>query len=275
MIESASPIRIALGVEYDGSQFNGWQRQADCPSVQETLEAALSEIAAVPIATVCAGRTDTGVHACGQVVHFDTEIKRSERAWVLGVNTVLSHAVRVLWAHEVPSTFSARRSATSRRYRYVIYNHPLRPSLLRQYVSWCYRKLDIEDMIAAAEFWLGEHDFSSFRAAQCQSRTRIRHIRSIQIVRIGDQVIVEIVANAFLHHMVRNMVGVLISIGTGRARPEWAKQVLEARDRRQAGITAPPTGLYLVEVQYPEHYGLPQMEAGPWFLKMSEESVLI
>jgi tRNA pseudouridine38-40 synthase len=267
--------RYALGLEYDGSQFHGWQRQNFLPSVQEALEIALSKVADSPIVTVCAGRTDTGVHATQQVVHFESEAPRSERAWVMGANTQLDHAVRVLWAREVPESFNARRSATSRRYRYVVYNHPLRPSLIRKYVSWCYRPLDVERMIKAANHWIGEHDFSSFRAAGCQSRTAIRVMHSIRIVRIGDQVILEFVANAFLHHMVRNMVGVLLEVGMGHETPDWGLQVLQVRDRKQAGITAPATGLYLVEVQYPKHYGLPSFELGPWFLKQSEESVLV
>lgn len=267
--------RFALGLEYDGSQFHGWQRQSFLPSVQETLEVALSKVADAPVVTVCAGRTDTGVHATQQVVHFESEAIRCERAWVMGANTKLTHAIRVLWAREVPESFNARRSATSRRYRYVIYNHPLRPSLIRQYVSWCYRPLDVEKMAMASNYWIGEHDFSSFRAAGCQSRTAIRIMHSIRIVRVGDQVILEFVANAFLHHMVRNMVGVLLEIGMGHEEPAWALQVLEVRDRKQAGITAPATGLYLVEVQYPKHYGLPSLELGPWFLKQSKESVLV
>lgn len=249
--------RIALGIEYDGSQFQGWQRQATGPSVQAELESALSKVANIPIATICAGRTDTGVHASGQVVHFDSSVIRSEHAWVFGTNTELSLAVRVRWARAVPNHFNARRSAISRRYRYVIYNHPIRPSILRQFLSWEYRKLDISRMKEASQYWLGEHDFSSFRGSQCQSRSPIRHIHSIQVLRLGDQVIIELVANAFLHHMVRNMVGVLIRIGSGRAEVSWAKGVLEARDRRAAAITAPPMGLYLVEVQYPEEFALP------------------
>lgn len=267
--------RIALGLEYDGSQFRGWQRQALLPSIQATLEEALSQIAVHPVLTVSAGRTDAGVHASGQVVHFDTETTRPERAWVYGTNTLLPESVRVLWAREVPNHFDARRSATGRRYRYVIYNHPLRPSLLRQYVTWYYRKLDVLKMSEASQYWLGEHNFSSFRAAGCQSHSPIRSIASIQISRMGDQIVVDIVANAFLHHMVRNMVGVLMKIGSGRAMPKWAKEVLDARDRRLAGITASSRGLYLVEVYYSKLFGLPQVEVGPWFLKASERAVLI
>jgi len=267
--------RIALGLEYDGSCFHGWQKQEKVSSIQQTLEIALSKVATIPITTICAGRTDAGVHANGQVVHFDTKTIRDERAWVWGTNTLLPKALRVLWARSVDRDFNARRCATSRRYRYVIYNHPLRPSLLRQYVAWYYRKLDAQRMLAAAQHWLGEHDFSSFRASECQSHSPIRLVHSIQVVRIGEQIVLDFVANAFLHHMVRNMVGVLIKIGNGLKSPEWAKEVLIARDRRAADITASPTGLYLVEVQYPSRFNLPKPSLGPWFLKTSEESLLL
>lgn len=261
--------RIALGLEYDGSQFHGWQKQKDISSIQETLEKALSQVAGHSIQTICAGRTDAGVHATEQVVHFDTEADRSEHAWVFGANTALSHAIRVLWTHPVTDEFNARRSATSRRYRYVIYNHPVRPALLRNNVCWYYRKLDVRRMREAAQYWVGEHDFSSFRAATCQSRSPIRHVHSIDCIRMGDQVVIDITANAFLHHMVRNLSGVLIAIGAGKAEPEWAEQVLRARDRRSAGMTASPNGLYLVTVCYPSQFGLPKNEAGPWFLRSS------
>ncbi len=264
--------RIALGLEYDGSQFCGWQRQKIGHSVQAALEAALSEVANEPIKTVCAGRTDAGVHAAGQVVHFDSTAERNERAWVYGANTILSRTdpgIRILWAKPVPSIFSARRSAILRRYRYIIYNHPLRPSLLRQYVTWEYYKLDIEGMYEAAQYWLGEHDFSSFRGSRCQSLSPIRNVHSIKIQRANEHIVVEFIADAFLHHMVRNMMGVLLKVGRGTELPLWAKTVLENRDRRTAGITAPAMGLYLVEVQYPEHFMLPQMPLGPWFLNLN------
>lgn len=268
--------RIALGLEYDGSHFHGWQRQTQLVSVQSTLELALSGVAFEPIKTICAGRTDAGVHATEQVVHFDTLAKRDERAWVFGSNTRLPPSMRALWAYEVPPDFSARRSATGRRYRYVIYNHPVRPGLLRSQVTWVYKKLDVQNMIGASKYWLGEHDFSSFRAAECQSRSPIRTLRSLQITREGDQVILDFSANAFLHHMVRNMVGVLIAIGTGKMPVEWARTVLMARDRRQAAMTAPPNGLYLVSVQYPKEFGLPATDPGPWFfnLKHKESEIL-
>lgn len=258
--------RIALGLEYDGSAFHGWQRQQQLVSVQETLENALSEVACHPIQTVCAGRTDAGVHASAQVVHFDSTAKRSERAWVYGTNTILKPNLRVLWARSVPDSFHARRSATCRRYRYVIYNHTIRPSLLRDYVSWYYRPLDVEKMAEAAQYWIGEHDFSSFRAARCQSHSPIRRVHTISVTRLGDRILIDVTANAFLHHMIRNMAGVLLSIGAGLANIEWAQAVLLAKDRRQAGLTASPRGLYLVTVCYPEHFGLPETPVGPWFL---------
>lgn len=267
--------RIALGIEYDGSRFHGWQKQENVSSIQQTLETALSQVAASPIHTICAGRTDAGVHASGQVVHFDTYRVREERNWAMGANALLPDTIRVLWARCVDSEFNARRSATIRRYRYVIYNHPLRPSLLRQYVTWYYRKLDAQKMREAAQYWLGEQDFSSFRAAECQSHSPIRLVHSIQVVRIGEQIVLDFVANAFLHHMIRNMVGVLVKIGGGLKEPIWAKEVLMARDRRAADMTAPASGLYLVEVQYPERFNLPKLPLGPWFLKTSEESLLI
>lgn len=258
--------RIALGIEYDGSPFHGWQRQTMLSSVQGLLETALSKVGDCPIVTVCAGRTDTGVHASEQVVHFDTSVARTERAWVLGTNTHLNPAIRVLWAKEVPDTFNARRSAIRRCYRYIVYNHPLRPGLLRQYVGWYYRKLEVERMIQASRYWLGEHDFSSFRASECQSRTVIRFVYDIQIVRIGERVVFQFLANAFLHHMVRNMMGVLLEIGCGKRPIDWAKEVLEARNRQLGGVTMTASGLYLVKVEYPKLFGLPEDVPGPWFL---------
>lgn len=259
-------IRIALGLEYDGSQFHGWQRQPEDISVQKTLEDALSVVANQPIQTICAGRTDAGVHATNQVVHFDTTAIRSERAWVLGTNTNLPFSVRVVWARVVPLTFNARRSAMRREYRYIIYNHPIRPSLLRHFVCWHYQKLDVQKMQEAAQYWLGQHDFSSFRASSCQSVSPIRSVYAILLERMGDKIIFTIKANAFLHHMIRNMAGVLMTIGAGIAPPIWAKEVLMAKDRLKADVTASPNGLYLVAVEYPEVYGLPAYPIGPWWV---------
>jgi len=261
-------VRIALGLEYDGSHFHGWQRQSVLSSVQETLEIALSQIAEEPISTICAGRTDKGVHATAQVVHFDTIAKRRAAAWVLGVNTLLPRSVRVLWGAEVDAHFDARRSAVSRCYRYIIYNHHIRPSLFRNYVSWIYKKLDVQKMREATQYWIGELDFSSFRATRCQSHSSFRKVHSIEITRQGCQVILEFKANAFLHHMVRNMAGVLIEIGSGERPVTWAKEVLEKRDRKAGGITAPATGLYLIDVQYSSAFTLPKADVTPWFLSL-------
>lgn len=252
--------RYAMGVEYDGSQFHGWQRQRSVPSIQEAIEKAISIVAAEPIEITCAGRTDRGVHATAQVIHFDSHANRLERAWVFGTNNNLNKAIRILWCKPVASDFNARRSATARRYQYVIYNHPIRPSLFRNQVGWYFRKLDIETMQEASQHWIGSHDFSSFRAADCQSHSPVREVKEILIEGRDDLITITITANAFLHHMVRNMVGVLKEIGCGRAKPLWAKEVLLACDRRVAGKTASASGLYLVEVFYPETFNLPQFK---------------
>ncbi len=264
--------RIALGLEYDGSRFHGWQSQcqSNAPTIQETLEKALSQVAAHPITITTAGRTDAGVHATAQVVHFDSSAVRTNRAWVLGTNTLLNPDIRVLWTKEVPTTFDARRSAILRRYRYLLYNHPIRPSLLKGQVGWYYKKLNSEAMQEASQYWLGEQDFSSFRASSCQAKTPNRCLREIKVRVIDDLFIIDVAANAFLHHMVRNMVGSLIMVGSGMKPPIWAKEILLARDRRQAGYTAPPNGLYLVAVEYPEEFDLPkanQLGLGPWFIQ--------
>ncbi len=258
-LELATP-RIALGIEYDGSVFHGWQRQKHTnETVQYVVESALSNIAAEPIATIVAGRTDSGVHAYGQVLHFDTKALRTEREWCHGTNNELPDSVRVLWARAVPMSFNARRSAIGRYYRYVIYNHAMRPGLFRQHVSWYYKQLDVERMHAAAQHWIGEHDFAAFRASSCQSRTSVRKLRSIEICRREDFVIIDFKANAFLHNMVRNMVGVLMKIGCKEAEPFWAKEVLLSCDRREASLCAPSEGLYLMGVEYPKDMALPSI----------------
>lgn len=268
--------RIALGVEYDGSRFHGWQRQQDVISIQETLEKALGQIASHPLTITSAGRTDAGVHACCQVVHFDTHAIRTERAWIYGSNAVLDSSVRVLWAKEVGDNFDARRSAVLRRYRYLLYNHPIRPSLLRGQVGWYYRKLNREAMEEASQYWLGEQDFSSFRAAGCQAKSAIRDLKEIKVsssANNSDLLIIDVAANAFLHHMVRNMVGSLMVIGTGLKKPSWARELLLARDRRLAGPKAPASGLYLAAVEYPSQFALPKANSlGPWFLKFLEKT---
>lgn len=250
---------MALGIEYDGTPFRGWQIQRAALTVQGTLEKALSQVADQPIQTTCSGRTDAGVHAVCQVVHFDVVVKRDLRAWVWGVNSLLPDSIRVLWAKEVPLDFHARYSAFRRHYRYLIYNYTLRPSLLRQYVGWYYRDLDVDRMRKGAANWIGEHDFSSFRSAECQSRTPIREVYSIDIERNREQVIIDLKANAFLHHMVRNMVGTLLPIGSGLREPQWAKSVLEAASRSSANITAPAQGLYLISAEYPKEFALPSV----------------
>ncbi len=260
--------RIALGVEYVGTNYSGWQSQINQPqvaSVQGELERAIALVAAQPIKTVCAGRTDAGVHACGQVVHCDVNAIRESHAWVHGCNRYLPRDIRVLWMCNVPDDFSARYAATQRHYKYIVYNNPIRPSLLGDYVGWYYHPVKIDRMRQAASFWLGQHDFSSFRAAGCQSKTAVREIKMITIESRGEMIIIDIIADAFLYHMVRNMVGVLLQIGSSKHPIEWALQVLDAKCRTKAGITAPPQGLYLNAVSYPEHLGIPQQHSGLWF----------
>ena len=253
-------MRIALGVEYDGHDFHGWQAQNHLLTVQGSLEQALCLIANERVKVFCAGRTDAGVHATGQVVHFETNAIRELRAWKLVVNAQLTHSIAVKWAQEVDSSFHARFSALSRCYRYVIHNSSIRPALQAKRVAWYYRPLNAEIMHEAAQFLVGELDFSSFRSAECESRTPMRNIHYINVIRNNESIMIEIQANAFLHHMVRNIAGVLIRIGTGAAPPIWAQEVLFAKDRRKAAETAPASGLYLCHVNYPDHYTFPASE---------------
>ncbi|MSR15737.1 MAG: tRNA pseudouridine(38-40) synthase TruA [Gammaproteobacteria bacterium] len=250
-------MRIALGLEYDGTEFCGWQTQHEVSTVQQHVEAALTQIAAHPIQVSCAGRTDAGVHACAQVIHFDTTALRSLRSWVLGSNANLPRAISTLWALEVGPDFHARFSATARIYRYVILNRPTRAGLWASKVSWDCESLNTDAMRIAAQTLLGEHDFSSFRAAGCQAKSPVRHLSHLSITRHHDFLFVDVEANAFLQHMVRNIVGVLLEIGHGERPIEWAQEVLLMRDRTKAGVTAPPTGLYLVGVRYPDRFFLP------------------
>jgi tRNA pseudouridine38-40 synthase len=236
------------------------------PTVQETLEKALSQIANEPVLVQCAGRTDAGVHASHQIVHFDSPVARNEKAWVSGVNTALPAGVAVRWAKPVEADFNARFSATARRYRYVILNSPARPSLLATGVTWQSRVLDEQAMHRSAQALLGEQDFSSYRAAACQSRTPMRNIHFIEVSRRGELVIIDIQANAFLQHMVRNIAGVLMDVGAGIQAEGWAEQVLLAKDRSVGAATAPPFGLYLVDVIYPKQFNLPANLPGPYFL---------
>ncbi len=249
--------RLAVGLEYDGSAYAGWQIQPHSPSIQAVAESAFSRIADHPLTLTCAGRTDAGVHAIGQVAHFDTEAVRTPRAWVLGATAALPEDVSVLWAVEVPRDFHARYSAVSRTYRYVILNRSTRPALERRRTCWMHGALDASRMAAAAALLTGEHDFSAFRSAECQSRTPIRRVEAIDVLRHDDCLFIDVRANAFLHHMVRNIAGLLMRIGSGDAEVPWAREVLEARDRRLGAATAPAAGLYLMKVSYPQQFGLP------------------
>jgi tRNA pseudouridine38-40 synthase len=260
-------MRIALGIEYDGHTFYGWQAQTGLVTIQNCLETALSTIAAEPIKIFCAGRTDAGVHATGQVVHFDTQVIRPQRAWIKGVNAHLPPAIAVRWMQVVNDDFHARFSAVARRYRYVIYTHKVRPAILASRVTWCHYSLDDRRMQAGADFLLGEHDCSSLRSSRCESKTPMRNIHFVNISRQGNFIIMDIQANAFLHHMVRNIAGVLIRIGIGEAEPVWMATVLAAKDRRAAATTASATGLYLSQVIYPATYSFPEnQDSFPHFI---------
>lgn len=256
-------MRLALGVEYDGSAFCGWQFQDHSPSVQAEVEKALSKVANSPVRVQCAGRTDTGVHATGQIIHFDTEAERSERSWVFGANANLPKEVVILWAKPVDESFHARFSALKRRYRYVIFNRDVRPTFLAGKSSWACRPLDEVRMQAAANYLIGEHNFDSYRAVACQAKSPIRTVSRLDVSRNGQFIYLDIEANAFLHHMVRNIAGVLMAIGRGEKEPQWAKEILEHRDRTMGGVTAPPHGLYLTEVDYPEQFQLPRPNTIP------------
>ncbi|MFY7697217.1 MAG: tRNA pseudouridine(38-40) synthase TruA [Legionella sp.] len=258
-------MRIALLVEYDGSEYHGWQAQAGLRTVQQGLEQALSRVADQDISVVCAGRTDTGVHATNQIIHFDCDNQRTIRSWIHGANSFLPKDICVRWGKEVSDHFHARYSALSRRYRYIISNTSIRPALLRSNVTWQYRQLDHRSMHQASQSLLGEQDFTSFRSVECQSKTPMRHVHRLDVSRNGDLVIIDITANAFLHHMVRNIAGVLISVGSGKRPVSWVEEVLQARDRRLGAETAPPYGLYLVEVLYPEEFAINQQAIGPIF----------
>jgi tRNA pseudouridine38-40 synthase len=249
--------RIALGLEYDGRPFHGWQTQPDGNTVQDYLECALAVIHGGPVQTVTAGRTDAGVHASAQVVHFDALNPRPESAWVRGVNAHLPEGISVLWAREVSDDFHARFSAEERWYRYLLLNRPVRPALLAGRVGWVHGELDDGAMCAAAGQLLGIHDFSAFRAAECQAKSPIRNLHEARVAREGELLTFHFRANAFLHHQVRNMVGALVWVGQGRRPPEWVAEVLESRDRSRAAATFAPDGLYLAGVRYACQYGLP------------------
>jgi tRNA pseudouridine38-40 synthase len=252
-----STRRVAVIIEYDGSQYAGWQSQVHSESIQDAVEAALSFVAGHRISAICAGRTDRGVHALGQVVHFETQAVRTPRAWVLGANTRLAADIAVQWAGEVPESFHARHRASRRIYRYAILNRSERSALQRTRVAWIHRPLDAAAMHAAAQALTGEHDFSAFRSIECQSKTPVRRIDSISVVRSGDMIWLEIKANAYLHHMVRNIVGTLLKVQAGADPAAEMAEILGARERRLAGVTAPAAGLYLWRVLYPAHYAIP------------------
>jgi tRNA pseudouridine38-40 synthase len=253
----------ALGLEYDGRDFHGWQRQAGQISVQQVAEEALAQVADHSLRVVASGRTDAGVHATSQVISFATRAERAAEAWVRGVTSLTPATLTVLWARRVPAEFSARFSATARRYQYVILESAVRPALAAGLCTWSRVTLDDSTMHRAAQVLIGEHDFSSFRAASCQSRSAQRCVHTLSVQRFGALVVIDIVANAFLQHMVRNIAGALLKIGAGQERPAWLAEVLRARSRPVAGPTAPPDGLYLVEVRYAAEFDLPRGRPPP------------
>ena len=250
-------LRIALGLEYEGVGFCGWQSQPNGCAVQDALERALTQVAAENIVTVCAGRTDAGVHALAQVVHFDIEVERPALAWIRGANALLPDSVAVNWACAVRPDFHARFSATGRRYVYWVLNRAQRPGLLRGRVGWFYRRLDERAMQQGAQCLIGSHDFSAFRAAECQAKTPVKTLRQLEISRRGDLIRFEFSADAFLQHMVRNIVGALVYVGSGRQPPAWINELLESRDRTRAAPTFTASGLYLAAVEYDASWGLP------------------
>lgn len=253
-------VRIALGVEYDGSGFCGWQSQASGLTVQDTLEAALSAIAAHPLRVQASGRTDTGVHATAQVVHFDTTAQRPDTAWVRGCNALLPPAVAVRWAAPVADDFNARFSAHSRSYRYCLYNHPVRAALSATLAGWFHRPLDEVRMQAAAAALIGTHDFSAFRSSECQARSPVRTLSALTLMRQGDWIMFDLTANAFLHHMVRNIIGALVEVGCGRRDPPWVRELLSGQDRRLGAPTFSANGLYLAGVGYDACWRLPETQ---------------
>lgn len=267
--DSGQSARIALGVEYNGRQFAGWQRQGapELPTVQACLEEALAYIADHPVRVHCAGRTDAGVHATGQVVHFDCAIDRGERAWLRGTNSRLPDSIRVIWARPVAPEFHARFSALARRYLYLLYCNPVAPAIGSGLVTTVPWVLDVAAMHKAGQYLLGEHDFSAFQAAGCQSATPNRCVHWLRVYSHHRFVVVDVQANAFLQHMVRNLVGMLLQIGQGLRAPEWSRELLRGRDRTQGAVTAPADGLYLVQVTYPDAFGVPAAALGPAFLQ--------
>jgi len=250
-------MRIALGLEYDGNPFHGWQSQADGSGVQDALERALAAIAGQPVAAIAAGRTDAGVHATLQVAHFDSEVARPEAAWVRGVNASLPEAIAVRWSLAVPNEFHARFSATGRHYTYLLLDRPVRPALLRTRVGWYHRPLAVDAMRRASDALLGRHDFSAFRAAECQAKSALKTLDRIDIARKDEMIRFDLHADAFLQHMVRNIVGALVYVGSGRQPASWVRELLVGRDRTRGAPTFSAAGLYLTGVDYPTHWNLP------------------
>ncbi len=252
-------MRWALGVEYAGTHYAGWQAQRNVATVQQALEQALSKVANHAVSVVCAGRTDAGVHAVGQVVHFDSQAARSSRAWLLGGNSHLPRDIAVQWAVPIGADFHARFSAIGRTYHYLIDNRATRPGLWHGKLSWQCRALDIARMRTAANSLHGEHDFSSFRASACQAKSPVRTIRSLELNTHGAIISLRVNANGFLHHMVRNIAGVLVAVGSGEREPAWVDELLARRQRSAGGVTAPADGLYLTQVEYPSVYTFPRV----------------
>jgi len=262
---SKASRRLAIGLEYDGTSYAGWQQQTGLPTIQDSLQKVLSAVADHPVVAVGSGRTDAGVHAVGQVAHFETTAERPVRGWVLGANSHLPSDIAVNWAMEVDASFHARHTAQARVYRYCMLRRATRPALQRDRICWTRATLDVDAMHKAAQALVGEHDFTSFRSAECQSPTAMRHIDSISVTGEGPLVIMEVSANAYLQHMVRNIAGTLLQVGAGERPPAWVGETLAARDRTRAGITAPAGGLYLWRVRYPPSLQIPELApTRPW-----------
>jgi tRNA pseudouridine38-40 synthase len=248
---------FVCGLSYDGSQYHGWQQQANNVSIQACIERAISSVAGHAVLVDCAGRTDAGVHATAQIIRFQTSSVRRLDQWLMGVNAALPPVIKLQWVKPISADFHPRFQATERSYRYIIYNSSISPCFARHLLSWYFLPLNAEAMHRAAQYLIGEHDFSAFRGSDCQSKTPFREVKAISVKRHGSYILIDICANAFLHHMVRNIVGTLLQVGEGKRAEEWVKMVLESKNRREAGITALPNGLYLVGVRYPQEFDLP------------------
>lgn len=260
-------MRFALGIDYEGTHYRGWQTQQEgIPSIQSTIEGVLSRIADHSVIIHAAGRTDAGVHASGMIAHFDTQAIRGHKSWLLGSNTWLPKDIALRWIHPVSNDFHARFKAVARRYRYIIFNSGQRSSQLAGKVTWHYHPLNFERMQIAASYLVGQHNFNSFRAVGCQSRNPNRHVHFLNLTKRGSLIILDIQADGFLHHMVRNIAGVLMAIGEGKAEPEWVQELLQVQDRTQGGVTASGSGLYFVDALYPPEFELPKEPLGPIWL---------